>query len=329
MSRVSLVRCPSYDEALVTSALDRALEPFGGISGVGGFGGKIGPGSRVLVKPNFLRAAPAERAVSPHPTLVRALCQRLLDLGASVRIGDSPAFGSAAGVAKANGIQRVAEELGVKIVEFRRPVQIRAQGPSPLQLQLDREVVEADAVINLCKLKNHQQTGMTGAVKNLFGCITGKRKPVWHLRLGDRDNDFAEMLLAVYRTVGPVVSICDGILAMEGNGPGEGDPRLLGVLLAAEDGVALDAICAAIVGHPIDQLGVLRAAASAGLGCPDPTEIEIVGDCVVADVVVSDWKRAEALPIFFNPARVAWSTAKQVGLMARMRVEGRRRSSRP
>ncbi|MEE2830180.1 MAG: DUF362 domain-containing protein, partial [Myxococcota bacterium] len=201
MSVVSLTRCPTYESPELSEAVERLLQPFGGLTGASGFGRQIGPGSKVLVKPNFLRAAAAEEAVSPHPELVREICRRLIDLGARVTIGDSPAFGTAHGVAQLCGVLDVAKELGIPVVEFRKPQPIRTGAPSNLTLQIDREVLEADAVLNLCKLKSHQQTGMTGAVKNLFGCITGKRKPLWHLRLGDRGNGFGEMLIEVYRKV--------------------------------------------------------------------------------------------------------------------------------
>jgi uncharacterized protein (DUF362 family) len=270
-----------------------------------------------------LRAAPAEAAVSPHPEVIRALCTRLLDLGARVRIGDSPAFGTAQGAAKACGVLAVASELGIPVVEFKRPRSVRTQGYPSLNLQLDAEVLEADAVINLCKFKGHQQLGMTLAVKNLFGCITGKRKPIWHLRLGDRGNGFGEMLVEVYRHVAPTLSICDGVVAMEGNGPSLGTPRSLGLLMAAEDAVALDTVGAQIVGYPLEELRVYRAAQRLGLGCTEPEAIEIVGDTALEDVHVDDWKLPESLPIFFNPARVAWSTAKQVVVLAQLKAEGR------
>jgi len=237
-SKVALASCADYQRAAVEDAVDQILEPFGGMAGVAGFGRKISSGDRVLVKPNFLRAAPSEAAVSPHPEVVRAVCRRLLDLGASVRIGDSPAFGTAQGAARACGVLDVATEFGIPVVEFKQARKVLTDGPTRLSLQLDREVLEADAVVNLCKFKGHQQLGMTLAVKNLFGCITGKRKPVWHLRLGDRGNGFGEMLIEVYRHVAPSISICDGILAMEGDGPGRGTPRTLGFLMGAEDAVA-------------------------------------------------------------------------------------------
>ena len=320
-SKVSLVRCSSYESAEVDEALDALLEPLGGLSSVSGFGRGIAAGSRVLVKPNFLRAATSEASVSPHPEVLRGLCTRLLDLGAKIRIGDSPAFGTARGAAKACGILDVAEELGIPIVEFNKAIKVPTGPPTNLTLQLDREVLEADAIINLCKFKGHQQLGLTLAVKNLFGCITGKRKPAWHLRLGDRDNGFGEMLVEVYRHVAPSLSVCDGVVAMQGNGPGDGEPRPLGVLLASEDGVALDSVGAQIVGYPLEDLRVFRAARDLDIGSPLLESIEVVGGVDLDEVRIDNWKFPESLPIFFNPARVAWSTAKQALFLAGLRRE--------
>ena len=322
MSKVAITRCDTYQRDAIEKAIDDVLEPFGGLAGAKGFGRQIKSGDRVLLKPNFLRAAPAEAAVSPHPEVVRAVCTRLIDLGARVKIGDSPAFGTAQGAAKACGVLDVAAEFDIPVVEFNKAKKVSTAGPAGLTLQLDREVLEADAVINVCKFKGHQQLGLTLAVKNLFGCITGKRKPVWHLRLGDRDNDFGEMLVEVYRTVAPTLSICDGVFAMEGNGPGRGEPRPLGLLLAAEDGVALDSVGAQIVGYPPEQLRVIQAARSLGVGTTDIEKIELLGSSSLDDFRVDDWKFPDSLPIFFNPARVAWSTAKQALLLARMKGEG-------
>ncbi len=324
MSRVSVQPCPSYERSVVEEALSAALAPFGGLGGASGFGRSIGRGTRVLIKPNFLRAAPSERAVSPHPEVLRALLALLSDLGAVVRIGDSPAFGTATSVAKVTGIAKVAAEFAVPVVEFRTPRNISSGAPNHRTLLIDREVVEAEAVLNLCKFKGHQQLGMTLAVKNLFGCVTGKRKPVWHLRLGDRDNGFGEMLVEVYRAVGPVLSICDGVVAMDGNGPGEGRARPLGLLLAAEDGVALDAVGARLVGFPPESLRVLQAARDLGVGQPAIEAIEVLGPESLDALQVDDWLLPDSLPIFFNPARIALSTAKQVALLAGLRLKADR-----
>lgn len=313
MSRVVMARCTEDDR--VAEALDVALEPFGGLGGARGFGRKIERGSRVLVKPNFLRAYPASAGVSPSAGLLDAVCRRLLDLGAEVRIGDSPAFGSARSVAEATGIADIARALEIPIVEFDKPVRVRSAAPD-LTLQIDREVIESDAVVNLCKLKAHQQLGMTVGVKNLFGCITGKRKPVWHLRLGDRANDFGEMLIAVYRAVAPVLSICDAVYGMDGNGPAKGRHRPVGVLLAAEDAVAMDVVAAHLVGHPPETLRVLAAAETLGEGAWRLDRIELLGDVTLDDARVHDWQPPEGAPIFFNPLRIVASTAKQIAILA-------------
>ena len=317
MSIVSLVRCASYKPQLVSTALDSALLPFQGLAGAQGFGRRISRGSKVLIKPNFLRAAPAEAALSPHPQLVQALIERLRDLGADIRIGDSPAFGTARGVAEATGIAAVADALGVPIVEFRKPIAIRSPRFSAGALQIDREVVESDAVINLCKLKSHSQMLMTGAVKNLFGCITGKRKPLWHMRMGDRDNLFAELIVSIYREVGPVLSVCDAILAMEGDGPGKGDPREVGLLLAAEDGVALDAVLAELIGHRPEEVRILRAARDLNCGNATIADIDLRGDIPLAEARINDWKLPEPMNIAFGPTHVLRSALKRVRLRSR------------
>ncbi len=321
VSAVSLVHCAEYQPLLVDEALQLALAPFGGLRGVSGFAHNISRGSSVLIKPNFLRAAPAEAALSPHPQLVRALLEELLSLGANIKIGDSPAFGTARGVAEATGIAAVADAMGVPVIEFRKPIKIDAAGFTTGTLQIDREVVESDAVINLCKLKSHSQMLMTGAVKNLFGCITGKRKPLWHMRLGDRDNLFAELMVALYREIGPVVSICDAILAMEGNGPGKGEPRKVGLLLAAEDGVALDTVLAQIVGHQSQEVPILRAARDLGCGTSQLEDIELHGDISLAEAHIEDWQLPEPMDIAFGPVQVLRSAIKQIGIRSRHLLE--------
>ena len=116
--------------------------------------------------------------------------------------------------------------------------------------------------MNLAKLKTHSQMLLTLTVKNLFGCIIGYRKPEWHMRAGIDRQTFARLLVQIGRTLRPTFNILDGILALEGQGPGRGGvPKPLGVLMAGRDPFAVDlAVCRMLDLDP-QQMPVLKAAA--------------------------------------------------------------------
>jgi uncharacterized protein (DUF362 family)/Pyruvate/2-oxoacid:ferredoxin oxidoreductase delta subunit len=236
---------------------------------------RIGPGSRVLVKPNFLLAAPPEKAVLTHPEVLRAVVTHLLDMGARVRVSDSPPTGSFARLMKVGGFSRALDGLDVDCRPFRSTVAVDIGEPYG-HIDIARAALEADAVVNLAKLKTHAQMLLTLGVKNLFGCILGLEKPQWHLRSGVDRDVFARLLVQIHYAVNPVLTIVDGILAMEGDGPGRsGTPRPLGRLVASIDAAAVDAaICHMLGVDPMD-LPTCRAAARLGRMGDEP---EISGD---------------------------------------------------
>jgi ferredoxin len=82
----------------------------------------------------------------------------------------------------------------------------------------------------------------------------------------------------------------DGILAMEGEGPGLGRPRRLGLVLASRDAVALDAVAGSIVGFDPDEIDTTRFADERGLGAGRLDGIEVVGEAL-ASVAVPDFRR--------------------------------------
>ena len=128
-----------------------------------------------------------------------------------------------------------------------------------------------------CQFKTHMFMIFTGAIKNLFGVIPGLNKAAYHARLNDRRR-FAEMLLDVACFVGPRLNIVDGILGMEGDGPGTGGrPRHLGVLLAGADMVAVDVACCRIAGIETSAVPVLAAARDRGLWSGLEGDVETVG----------------------------------------------------
>ena len=136
---------------------------------------------------------------------------------------------------------------------------------------------ESDLIINLAKFKTHVMTGMTGAVKNMFGVVPGLKKAEFHMRFPDKEN-FANMLIDLCQAVKPTFTIVDGIQAMEGDGPAGGSVRNLGLLLAGSDPYKIDMAMAYIMGFEAENLPVLKAAMDRGLVPARLEMTDITGD---------------------------------------------------
>jgi uncharacterized protein (DUF362 family) len=223
MSTVSLIRADSYDRQRLRSSLETLLEPLGGM------GAFVKKGDRVLLKPNLLTSGRVGKECITRPEIVYCVAQLVQEAGGKPFFGDSPAFGSAMGVAKANGYLPMMEELNLPIVEFHGQ-RYETVSAAFNHLRLCKEAMEADVVINLPKLKSHMQLTLTMGVKNLFGCVPGKMKAWWHMEAGKDEKRFGEMLVETARAINPDLTILDGIIGHEGNGPSGGEPRQLNVL---------------------------------------------------------------------------------------------------
>lgn len=271
MERV-VVRRADYEPGSLGGRVDEMLDVAGE--------GVDWDGRRVLVKPNLLLPARTERAVLTHPLVVRAVVEAVRRRGGRPFIGDSPATGTMDRIWRVGGYGRVLDDLRVPVAAFDETVPVDI-GPPFGVVPMARAAVEADRVVNLAKLKTHSQMRLTLAVKNMFGCIVGFAKPEWHLRAGVDHALFARLLVQVCRALRPTVSLVDGILAMEGDGPGKaGRPRALGVLLAGADPHAVDlAVCRMLGGAP-EAIPTLAAAGELDLL---PRRVEIVGQMPPVD----------------------------------------------
>jgi len=270
MYQVSVQKVASYECALVREGLSRLLEPLGGM------GRFVKPGERVLIKPNLLSAKPPEAAVTTHPELLRAVIELVQQAGGVALVGDSPGIGSARRVAERSGMLAVIGETGASFVPFMETVPVAGNGTFR-HFDLARPYLEADRVINLPKLKTHEMMTLTCCVKNLFGAVVGTQKVAWHLKAGADKELFAAMLLEVYLLREPDLNIVDAIVAMEGDGPGSGDPCQVGLLLAGSNAVAVDLIAAEIAGMPGKLLYLENAARRLGLPGSRREEIETCG----------------------------------------------------
>ena len=125
--------------------------------------------------------------------------------------------------------------------------------------------------------------------KNIVGCVPGKKKLQWRLTAGVAAPQFARMILDLYKTIAPRLTIIDAVVSMEGNGPGNGEPRQTDFIAAASDAVTLDTIMSQIVGAEITQIPVLKEALKDDLPSTDLAKIEVLGESI-SDVKIKDFK---------------------------------------
>ncbi|MFO7982439.1 MAG: DUF362 domain-containing protein [Desulfuromonadales bacterium] len=272
--RVALAAAADYLPQTIEDALDAVLDPLGGLEAF------VAPGQQVLLKPNMLAGKPPENAVTTHPEIVRAMIRRVQALGATALVGDSPGVGSPRQVARKCGILDVIEETGATLAPFSESVKVSAASGTFHNLELARDILDADVIINLPKLKTHQMMGLTCAVKNLFGAVVGMRKPRLHLQAGSDKEFFALMLLDLAGHIAPQLTVVDAVTAMEGDGPGSGDPVHVGALLASDSVVALDTVAIDLLELNAADIWTQKVAQKKGVDGCRREQIEILGEAL-------------------------------------------------
>jgi uncharacterized protein (DUF362 family)/Pyruvate/2-oxoacid:ferredoxin oxidoreductase delta subunit len=138
-------------------------------------------------------------------------------------------------------------------------------------------VLDADIVISLPKFKTHGLTVLTGAIKNSYGILPGAQKAMLHKTAGSPER-FHEVIVDVFRLRVPDLFIVDAVVGMEGNGPASPDLRNIGLILASDNAVAVDAVIATMMGVEPGRLRFLQKAKEAGLGNYEPNTIEVIGE---------------------------------------------------
>ncbi|MHB8859606.1 MAG: DUF362 domain-containing protein [Thermoleophilia bacterium] len=286
-STVAVFRCPGYEEELVRRAVAAAVEAIGGIDDI------IRPGDKVLLKANLLAPADPGEAVTTHPAVVRAVIEAVKEAGGVPVVGDSPGYFTRAAGAKCPalsqcGLKQVADDLGIESFQFEAMEDSFIETEVPGGVYLDRIyaarlALEADVIITLPKLKTHSNTWYTGAVKNMFGAVaTRTRKEAHKLSTLER---FSSSIVDIYSVFKPQLAIMDAVIGMEGEGPRHGMPKLAGLILAAKDPVALDAVASKIIGFDPLEIITTREASARGLGAGELGDIAIAGERI-EDVAV-------------------------------------------
>ncbi|MHB1452823.1 MAG: DUF362 domain-containing protein [Saccharofermentanales bacterium] len=286
MVKVCIVKCDDYDRKSVEKAVGAALNELDASN-------LFKSGEKILLKPNMLSAKTPDKAVTTHPEVTRAAAAALLKYGVSLTYGDSPATDSTEKAARVCGNQEVMDELGIPLGDFKNSyLRDFPEGDFVKKFTFVQAVADSDGVVNLCKFKTHALTRFTGSLKNLFGLIPGFLKAKDHVRFPD-EILFTYMLTDLNRCIGARLHIMDAVIGMEGNGPANGSPRALHMIMASTDPVALDSVCVSIMGSDYRTFPIIIAGSERGLGIADPAKIEI---SLVDDADSPDRIRRAAAP---------------------------------
>lgn len=268
-STVAVIPCDDYDEEKVYISVKRGIDALGGIDRF------VRPDEKILVKPNLLSAATPEKALTTHPAVLKAVFRILKESGCSdVITGDSPGHGSCEGAFKTMGLTEN-DIYGARFTPMNEEVHVDFEdGIACREFYFCKEIVESDAIINVCKMKTHALERITGAVKNVYGFICGYRKAQGHVKFPN-DTVFARMLADIHRYTKPRLHIMDGITAMEGNGPAAGTPIDMKVILLSDDPVALDTVYCYLVDLDPELIPTNSQGMRMGIGTDEEDKIDI------------------------------------------------------
>ena len=306
---VALTRCNNYDPPAIVDAIKRQFELLGGLDQF------VRPGDTVLLKPNFIAPKSRRRATQTDPSFIVEMARLLKDFGAKPFVADSPAWSTAIHCAKVLKLDEPLKKLGVPVKELDRPKRKRI-GEKKTRVGISSVALDADVIINIPKFKAHQQLAATFAVKNIFGCVAGKEKAIWHFFKGKNADDFCRLLIDIYQHLNPALTVIDAVMVMDGRGPINGRARPFGWLIGGTEPIACETICAKLINADPDKLPILKTAKQVGFGCSDPTQIETVGDDF-SQHICTDFKLPDLVPIRFSLLHVCKSICKQIILLSK------------
>lgn len=290
-TKVALARCPNYSFDEVENAVNKAIDLLGGIGNI------IRPNSKVFIKPNLLTDSKPEDCITTHPRVIEAIINLVKKTNSQIFVGDSPSvIGERRDIDRVyevTGIKEACERGGAKLVYFQNAILENG-------IPIADWVKQCDYIINVPKFKTHSLTRLTGAIKNLFGFVLGIHKAKIHRDCVDIE-EFSRKLVDVFQLIKPTLTIVDGIISIEGEGPGHsGTKKDTQFILASQDAVAIDSVLATIMGLLPKDIPTTKEAVKRNLGQADISNIEILGENL-GEFIFSDFKLPKLSLVYSMP----------------------------
>jgi uncharacterized protein (DUF362 family) len=270
---VSIVKMPKKpSEKEIDASVRKAIELAGGLTDI------IFRGNTVLIKPNLVVAHPPETGTTTDPRVCKSIANLVREIGAKPIIAESSAAGVDTEEAfKVAGYSRLRDE-GFEVIDLKKQETTKVsipKGKSLKEVSLPRVVVDADVIINVPKMKTHDNVLVTLSLKNMKGVLPDTFKKKFHTTFG-----VPQSVADLHTVVRPALAVVDGIIAQEGMGPMFGTPVEMSLIIAGRNPVAVDAITSVIMGFKPREDQIIDAAVKSGIGTADLNEIKVVGESI-------------------------------------------------
>ncbi|KYC46063.1 MAG: F420-reducing hydrogenase, subunit gamma [Candidatus Methanofastidiosum methylothiophilum] len=257
---VSVRKALDYEKDL-SEAINKTLNDLGGIERF------VKKGDRVALKPNLLVFSSPSKAIVTHPIFVLEVFKKVLQAGGDPFVIDSPGSGIPFTKTSLNSLYRLTgysdafKDYSDCLNTDTSKVTVEIENGLILKrVDILKPLMEADVIINLPKMKTHTLTFLSGAVKNMYGSVPGMEKTRYHSRFRDV-HDFSKALLDVWNITKPDLTIMDGVVSLEGDGPAmRGIPRKTEIVLSSEDSLLMDLAICKLIGLSYEDIPYLKVA---------------------------------------------------------------------
>lgn len=277
-TNVYLKALSNYDYDNVKSVL---FPIFDTLCSENGFDDRFFSGKKVLIKPNLLAKCTPDKGVTTHPSFIQVSCEYFLGKGANVVVADSPGgiYNKTmfTGICRETGIAEATKKAGANLNDDYSFELESDKTKSKYAFNIIKPIVDADVVVNLCRLKTHALCEMTAAVKNMFGAIPGLQKAEQHARFSTRIS-FANMLCDLCLMTAPQINITDAVVCMEGNGPSGGTLRKMGLVVASANPFSSDLVSSTLMGYKPNEVGTVECAIKRGLCVDNVNKLCLIGE---------------------------------------------------
>ena len=243
---------------------------------------KIKDKKRIVIKPNFVSTH--VQLAATHIDCVRAILDFLAPLtDEKILIAEGAALGETIEGFRSFDYLKLKQDYNIEFKDLNNDefseVEIFSSDLKPLNIGVAKTILESDFRISPAMLKTHDSVIVTLSLKNmLVGSLDHKS------RIHQGAKAINKSLAKLAEIISPHLSVIDGFLGMEGDGPVSGTPIEMKVALAGTDFLSVDSVSAHLMGFDISQIGYLYYCKEQGLGEADLEKIEILGNASLDEV---------------------------------------------